>query len=210
MARRKKSKSKSGRGSSFFKPLLILAAIGLLVWFWQESKTPESKRVSSKKTAPASVAVAKKAEETPAAESQPPPQAVESPKLTGVFPKEAWLDDYLQVPAALQGAGKKDLLVGLGLAPQGKDPEKILNPDQLRPELLVVEKNNGRYLRREAFDFTMDDSTEAGIRREDLRGIPRVTGQDLVDLTGDGAPEIKVKLDTHGSWTEAIAILKWN
>src|SRR4030095_14549252 len=211
MAKRKKAKKNPKRRSGgFFKALLILAAAGLLVWLWQEKKTPEPKRALKKEAQKSeSKAEPKKAPETQAAESQPPPSRVEAPKLTGVFPKEAWLDDYLQTPAALEGSEKNELLVGLGLAPAGKDPEKILDPDKLRPQLLVVDKSNGRYVRREAFDFATGEPTEAGIRREDLRGIPRVTGGDLIDLSGDGRPEIVVKLDTHGAWTQSVGLLKW-
>src|SRR5262245_36392597 len=111
MAKRKKRRNGPKKGSGFFKPLLILAAAGLLAWMWQENKTPEPKRLPAKKASPAPAPAEKKAEEAPVPESQPTPEVAAAPKLTGVFPAQAWLDDYLQVPAALEGSANGEILV---------------------------------------------------------------------------------------------------
>jgi hypothetical protein len=206
---KKKRKNRSTKGvGDFFKLLLVLAALGLLLWFWREKGAPKLERPAAKKAAVSPSKTGATAPESKSVESPPTSEPVTAAKITGLFPKQAWLDNYLQVPASLGGPEKKTL-VAVGLAPPGKNPDQIRNPEKLLPSLLVVEKEGGQFLKKDQFDFVTPEPTEAGIQGTDLTGIPRITSGDLVDLNGDGRPEIAVRFDTHGAWTEAIGLLQW-
>jgi hypothetical protein len=187
----------------------VLAALGLLLWFWRGKGGPKIEQPTAKKSTVSSSKTEAKAPESKSVESSPTLEPMAAPKITGLFPKQAWLDNYLQVPATLGGAEKKTL-VAVGLAPPGKNPDQIRNPEKLLPSLLVVEKGGGQFLKKDEFDFATPEPTEAGIQGTDLTGIPRITSGDLVDLNGDGRPEIVVRFDTHGAWTEAIGLLQWD
>jgi hypothetical protein len=206
MSKRKKQKSKTG--SDFLTLLIVIAILGAGYWYWQ-NKNARPIRHTAKR--PVIVPASKPISETKTKDSpSPETQAASSAKsLTTLFPKEAWLDDYLQTQAHLENSGKTDLLVAIGLAPRGVNPDQIRNPERLHPSILVARKEGDQYSKLDEFDFSTPQPTEAGIQGSDLTGLPRITADRLVDLDGDGRPELMVSLDTHGEWTEAIAFLKW-
>src|SRR5215467_12168718 len=122
---KKKRKNKSSKGSGdFIKLLLVLAALGLLLWYWREKGTPKIERPTAKKTTVSPSKTEAHIPESKSVESRPPSEPISAPKITGLFPKQVWMDNYLQVPAALGGPEKK-ILVAVGLAPPGKNPDQI-------------------------------------------------------------------------------------
>jgi hypothetical protein len=206
MAKKRRKNSKSSTSKDFLKPLVALAILGGLLWIWQHKNPP---KVTRPKEAPPPVAATAK----PESEKAKPPvesQETKSAKtLAGIFPPETWMDDYLQIPVSF-GDDREGLVASIGLAPAGKNPDSIRDPDQLHPALIVAKKVGDSFQRRDLFDFSTPLPTQAGIRGSDLRGIPRVTLKSLIDLDHDGTYEIVAGVDTAGEFAQAIAILRWH
>ncbi len=207
MAKKKPKNYRFNVSRDFLKTALIVAAIGGAIWFWQNSKSHSRKTPVKKPNKVA--AVVKNEPEKPTSQPVEPPPVASVKSLTQTFSKETWQDDYLQIQTDLDRAGQTDLIVASGTASAGVDPETIKNREKLHPQILVVRKKNGSYLKLDRFDFSTSLPTEAGIQGNALTGIPRITKSSLVDLNKDGHPEIKVLLDTPGKWTEAVTFLKW-
>ncbi len=191
------AKKKKNRFSKFFILLLIGATA---YWIW---KGPSQPKKSS--STPVEIPTSLPSKTEGETKLGPGSKAIPSIKpLLETFPKQAWLDDYLQIPLNSQL-----LLMGIGLAPDGKNPDQILNPDQLHPALLVLKKEGDHYLKKDEFNFSTSEPTEAGISGNDLRGIPRIKPENILFLDSDKSPELRVSIDTTGEWTEAVAFLKW-
>ncbi|MFO1518260.1 MAG: hypothetical protein U1F57_01135 [bacterium] len=208
MAKRKRSKKKNSTQSDFLKLLIALGILGGLLWWWKHPAPTKPIRTVTKVATPAP-APKSESKPAPAPETQAPPPAA-AKGLTELFPKETWLDDYLKSETPFESNGNKLLLVSLGLAPAGKNPDQIRNPDQLHPALLMVGKQGNEFQRKDLFDFTTSGPTQAGIKGSDLRGLPRITPASFLDLDQDKRPEIVTRIDTHGANAEAIGFLHWN
>jgi len=178
-----------------------VAVLGILVWLWRQ-QAPS--KVSKTPQAPAPVAQSLPSEE----KKEKAPETRSSRSLTQLFPKQAWLDDYLKIPVSF-GDEKEGLLVSLGIAPAGKDPDSIRDPDELRPAVLLLKKEKDSFVQKDLFDFDTPLPTQAGIRGSDLKGIPRITLKSLMDLDRDGKMEIVAGVDTRGDFAQAIGFLKW-
>lgn len=207
MAKKKNKNYRFNVSRDFLKTVLIVAAIGGVIWFWQNSKFPSRKTLVKKPDKV--VKVVKNESEKPTSQPVETQTTPSAKSLTQTFSKETWLDDYLQIQTDLDRAGQTDLIIASGTVSTGVDPETIKNREKLHPQLLIVRKKNGAYLKLDRFDFSTALPTEGGIQGNALTGIPRITKNSLVDLNKDGHPEIQVLLDTPGKWTEAVTFLKW-
>jgi hypothetical protein len=207
MAKKRRKNSKSTTSKDFLKLLVSLAILGGLIWFWQHKNAP--KHSHPKEAPPPPVAAPVKPESEKA---KPPPETQETKSaktLSGLFPPETWQDDYLQVPISF-GDEREGLLASIGIAPPGKNPDGIRDPDQLRPALIVAKKVGESFVRQDFFDFSTPIPTQGGIRGSDLRGIARVTLKSLIDLDHDGTYEIVAGVDTVGDFAQAIAFLRFH
>lgn len=214
-------KRKSKNSQSFFLKILSLGLIlGGGVWIGQ--KYFSSKPVSSPQRSSTSLQPTRtprsiqEIQPTPALKPSPSPTptvlpATPAPKIesvSAVLPQDAWGDDYLKVQAGFKGSTPQEFLISFGRAPSGADPEKIRDPAKLRPYLVLVKKEKEGFIKKAEFDFPIMPN-EASLQKSQLAGIPRITPKSFVDLDQDGAPELIVMLDTHTSWPEAAAFLKY-
>ncbi len=201
---RSSRKRKTSSSTPWLIVLIFLGFLGLYYYRQEQAKkiTPPNEMTETNHP------IVKPAEEK--AESLPQTRPhTEFTALAKNFPTRTWLDNYLKVKVALNNPKESNLLVGIGIAPQGKDPDQIKNPETLHPALLVLDENKGLFHKMDEFDFETSLSTQAGISGKDLRGIPRITKESLVDLDGDGHSELWVPVDTRGQWTEAVALLQF-
>ncbi len=216
MAKRRKKSFFDG----FYKPLFVVAAVGLGLWYIQNRFSNPTPRPSSApktlntennqkpalpETKPSETAESKSAESKPESTAETKPYVPIKP-LTDQFPSGAWLDDYLKIDFSM--GNEQNILVGIGLAPTSTKAEKIRDPEKLKPALLLFKKEGEKYTKLDEFRFGMEkEKTE--VSTNNLKGIPRIRANNILDLDKNGKSEILVFLDSSGSWPEAAALLQY-
>jgi len=213
MAKRRKKSFFDG----FYKPLFVVAAVGLGLWYIQNRfsappRPPASKPLSTENTQKPALPETKPTEtaESKATESKPETAPETKPyvpikPLTDQFPSGAWLDDYLKID--FSAGNEQNVLVGIGLAPTSTKAEKIRDPEKLKPALLLFKKEGEKYTKLDEFLFgTENEKTEVSIKN--LKGIPRIRANNILDLDKNGKSEILVFLDSSGVWPEAAGLLQ--
>ncbi len=214
MARRRKKSWFDG----IYKPLFIVAAVGLGLWYIQNhfsAPTPRPvshpKPVSTETSSKPAIPETKSTETESKPESKPESTPTTKPyvpikPLTDQFPQEAWLDDYLKIDLPM--GTEQTTLVAVGLAPTSSKAEKIRDPEKLKPALLFFKKEGEKYTKLSEFRFgTENQKGEASTTK--LKGIPRIQAKNTLDLDKNGKPEILVFIDSSGTWPEAAALLQY-
>lgn len=200
---RKRRKKILKAGGDFLKISLGIALVALLA-FYLKGKTFQ---FGAKPKAPEKIIKT----ETKKAESTLAEKRIQKSKaLSELLPSQAWQDDYLVLKAPLGKSDSELYLVALGLAPEGKSPEKIQEASKLKPSLLVVKKEGNDFIQITHFDFETQETSLGGLQSKNLKGIPRIKSSDLIDLDENGMPEIRVSFDTSTDLAEAIGFLRWN
>lgn len=202
MSRRRKKNS--NKGSDFLKFSIAIAMLAIVPFYFKDKSLQKSKTPSL----PSVEKIVKT--ESKKAESLPTEVRIQRSKaLTGLLPEKAWQDDYLVLKTHL-GKSNSDLyLLGVGIASDG-NPEKIQDPLKLKPLLIVAKKEGESFVKISDFDFKTKEPSIGGLQQKNLKGIPRIKSADIIDLEGNGMPEIKVSFDTSTELAEAIGFLKWN
>ncbi|GEM_PF-3186704 len=202
---RKRRRKNSSTGNDFLKLILAIGIIALLV-FYAKGKWNRPANLSSRPEI-----IPKVENKSPQAESAPETSSFQKNKdLSKLFPSQAWLDDYLVLKTPLGKSDSQLYLVGIGLAAPGKNPDQTQEVSKLKPYLLVAKKEGDDFVKITGFDFQTPQASIGGALWKNLRGIPRIKSADILDLNGDGLPEIRVSLDTNSDLVEAIGFLKWN
>ncbi len=201
---RKRRKKVLESGSDFLKVSLGIGIVALFAFYIKENL--------SKKAPPPPIVQEKVVKtESKKAESQAQEKRVQKSKaLSGLLPAEAWQDDYLVLKAPLGKPDSELYLIAMGVVAEGKTPDKIKDPGKLRPRLVVAKKEAEDFVEITRFDFETSGTSVGGLQSKNLKGIPRIKSADIIDLDGDGMPEIRVTFDTATDLAEAIGFLRWN
>ncbi len=199
----RKRRKKNFKGNDLLRFSIAVAIVALIAFYLKE-KTFHSKITNSDPI---------KTVKTEAKKPESSPQEIHiqrSKALSELLPAQAWPDDYLVIKAPL-GKSNSDLyLVGMGLITGTKNPDQIKDPSQLSPYLMVAKKEEDQFTKITDFNFHTQEASVGGLQFKNLRGIPRIKSADIIDLDGDGMPEIKVNFDTSTDLAEAIGFLSWN
>lgn len=201
MARKRKKKIIE-TSNDFLKLSIGIAIVALIAFYvkenWQK-KVPPPLIEKTVKT------------ETKKAESQAIEKRIQKSKaLSDLLPAAAWQDDYIVLKTSLGKSDSELYLVSMGFAPAGKSPDKIKDPTKLEPHLIVAKKEGEDFVQITRFDFEVPGTSAGGLQTKNLKGIPRIKSADIIDLNGDGMPEIRITFDTASELAEAIGFLRWN
>lgn len=199
---RKRRKKKSNMGNDLLRLSIAIAIVAIIAFYLKEKSIKVAPSPNSEKIVKV---------ESKKAESLPQESRIQRSKaLSGLLPTQAWQDDYLVLKAPL-GKSNSDLyLIGMGITPEGKNPEKIEDPSKLQPNLMIAKKEGNQFVKITDFDFHTKEASIGGLQQKNLKGIPRIKSTDIVDLDADGMPEIKVSFDTSTDLAEAVGFLRWN
>lgn len=201
-SRRRKNKSKSS--NDFLKISIAIAIIAAFAFYFKNKNSLHEK-------SPPPISEKQTKAESKKAESAPNTALIQKTKsLSELLPPQAWPDDYLLLKAPLGKSDSELYLLGMGFAPEGKKPEDFKDPSNLEPVLWVLKKEDKGFRKISSFDFKTPETSVGGLQKKNLKGIPRIRTSDLIDLEGNGMPEIRVQFDTSSELAQAIGFLKWN
>lgn len=203
MARRRRKKILQ-TGNDFLKLSIAIALVAALA-FYLKDRSPASRPPTPPPVEKAVKTESKKAESLPSEK-----RVQKSRALSGLLPEQAWQDDYLVLKTSLGKSSSELYLIGMGIVPEGKNPEKIQDPSKLKPRLIVAKKEGEDFVQVASFDFDTNGTSAGGLQSKNLKGIPRIKSSDLLDLEGNGMPEIQVGFDTVTDLAQAVGFLRWD